>query len=229
MMKSEKARKQRKYLYNAPLHKKRKWLASHLEESLLLKYDRRSIPVIKGDTVKVMRGSFKGHEDKISHVNVKKQYVEIEGVTLIKTDGKKIAKPVHASKVLITKLNLTDQWRRRTLERGLPEEAKKEIEKEAQVQLREREEQKKKEEQERKEEERRKEQEEAEVKEETPRAEAQPEAEPETPVEKKEQPEEKPREEQPAEQPKEKTVKTPAKKAPAKKTQPIKKKTEAEP
>lgn len=139
-MKSIKPRKQRKELFNAPLHKKRRWISAHLEENLLLKYDRRATPVIKGDTVKVMRGSFKGHEDKVASVNVKRDYVEIEGLTMTKADGKKIAKPIHPSNLLITKLNLTDTWRRRKLERGLSEEAKKEIEKEAEEQLRETEE-----------------------------------------------------------------------------------------
>ena len=134
-MKSIKPGKQRKNLFSAPLHKKRKWVAAHLGENLLLKYDRRSISVIKGDTVKVMRGSYKGHEDKVAHANVKKGYVEIEGLTTTKADGKKIAKPLHPSNLLITKLNLTDKWRRRKLERGLSEETKKEIEKEAEEQL----------------------------------------------------------------------------------------------
>jgi large subunit ribosomal protein L24 len=142
-MKSIRPGKQRKELFNAPLHKKRKRIASHLEENLLLKYDRRSIPVVKGDTVKVMRGSFKGHEDKIAHVNIKKRYVEIEGLTTTKADGKKIARPLHASNLLITKLNLTDKWRRKKLEKGLSEEAKKEIEKEAEQQLKQAEEEQK--------------------------------------------------------------------------------------
>jgi len=146
-MKSIKARKQRKELFNAPLHKKRKWISAHLEEKLLLKYDRRAISVIKGDTVKVMRGSFKGHEDKIAGVNISKRYVEIEGLTMTKADGKKIAKPMHPSNLLITKLDLTDTWRRKKLERGLSEETKKEIEKEAEEQIQEiEEEQKRKEE-----------------------------------------------------------------------------------
>jgi len=122
-------------LHNAPLHKKRKWISSHLAENLLLKYDRRSLPVVKGDTVKVMRGNYRGHEDKISNVNVRDQTVEIEGVTLTNAKGKKIAKPLHASKLLITKLNVTDKWRRRKLEKGLSETAKKEIEEEAKEQL----------------------------------------------------------------------------------------------
>lgn len=142
-MKSINPGKQRKELYNAPQHLKRKWIAAHLEENLLLKYDKRSVPTIKGDTVKVMRGSFKGHEDKIAGVNVKKRTLEIEGITMSKADGNKIAKPIHHSNVLITKLNLTDKWRRKKLELGLSEEDKKEIEKEAEIQLKEAEEEKK--------------------------------------------------------------------------------------
>ncbi len=145
-MSSIKPGKQRKMLYNAPLHKKRKWVSSHLEENLLLKYDKRSVPVIKGDTVKVMRGSFRGHEEKVAKVNIKKSYLEIEGITMSKADGNKIAKPIHPSNVMITKLNLTDKWRRRKLEKGLSEEAKKEIEKEAEEQIKEAEETKKQEE-----------------------------------------------------------------------------------
>jgi len=141
-MKSIKPRKQRKELFNAPLHKKRKEIAAHLEENLLLKYDKRSLSVIKGDTVLVMRGSFKGHEDKVAKVNVKKRNLEIEGITMSKADGNKIAKPIHPSNVMITKLNLTDKWRRKKLERGLSEETKKEIEIEAKEQIKESEEEK---------------------------------------------------------------------------------------
>jgi len=142
-MKSIQPRKQRKEYYNAPQHKKRKWLASHLDENLLLKYDKRAIPVIQGDTVKVMRGSFKGHEDKIAKVNIKKSYVEIEGIIMAKADGNKIAKPIHASNLVITKLNLIDKWRRNKLEKDLSEEAKKEIEKEGKEQIKEVEEEQK--------------------------------------------------------------------------------------
>jgi len=136
-MKSIKSRKQRKELFNAPLHKRRKWISAHLEENLLLKYDKRGVPVIKGDTVRVMRGSFKGHEDKVAHVNIRRRQVEIEGMTMTKADNKKIAKPIHASNLMITKLNLTDKWRRNKLESGLSEETKKEIEKEAKEQIKE--------------------------------------------------------------------------------------------
>ncbi|EMR73076.1 ribosomal protein L24p/L26e, archaeal/eukaryotic [Thermoplasmatales archaeon SCGC AB-539-N05] len=136
-LKIKKSRKQRKAKFTAPLHQRRKCLSAHLEESLLLKYDKRSIPVVKGDTVKVMRGSFSGHVDKVAMVDIKKEHVEIEGVTMLKADGKKIGKLIHASNLLITKINLTDPWRREKLERKLPEETRKEIEKEAEEQLKE--------------------------------------------------------------------------------------------
>lgn len=136
-MNSKQPRKQRKMHFNAPLHKKRKMLASHLAENLLLKYDRRNTPVVQGDTVKVMRGSFKGHEDKVASVDLKKQIVEVEGITTVKADGTKVAKPIHPSNLLITKLNLTDKWRRNKLEKGLSEVTKKEIEKEAEEQIKE--------------------------------------------------------------------------------------------
>lgn len=140
--------KQIKRMHNAPLHIKRKWISAHLDENLLLKYDKRAIPVIKGDTVRIMRGNFRGHEDKVVKVSTKKNTLEIEGITMSKADGNKIAKPIHHSNVMITKLNLTDKWRKEKLEIGLSEETRKEIEKEAQKQLIEaKEEQKKAEEQ----------------------------------------------------------------------------------
>ena len=142
-MVSIKSRKQRKILFNRPQHQKRKSISAHLIEDLLLKYDKRSMPVIKGDTVKVMRGSYRGHEDKVASVNVNRRSLEIEGITMTKADGNKIAKPIHPSNVIITKLNLTDKWRRKKFERGLSEEVKKEIEKEAEAQIKQAEEERK--------------------------------------------------------------------------------------
>ena len=147
---SKQPRKQRRFRYSAPLHVRRKYLSAHLAEELLLKYNRRSFPLAKGDTVKVMRGEFKDHVEKIAKVNLKKSFVEIEGAIMTKADGKKIAKPIHPSNLLITKLNLTDPVRRARLERVVPEEVKKEIEKEAKEQLKEIEEEQKRVEEERK-------------------------------------------------------------------------------
>ncbi|MCD6299063.1 MAG: 50S ribosomal protein L24 [Thermoplasmata archaeon] len=173
-MNSRQPRKQRKNMHNAPLHHRRKWLASHLAEDLIVKYNKRSMPVVRGDTVKVVRGNFKNHVDKVREVDLKKQLIEVEGVVTTKVDGSKVPRPIHPSNVLITKLNLTDPWRREKLERGLSEEAKKEIEEEAKRQI----EEEKLEEERRKQEEARKAAEEEAAEEEKPEEQVEEEVEP---------------------------------------------------
>src|SRR6185503_530206 len=97
---SKQPRKQRYVLFNAPLHIRRKQIASHLSETLILRYNRRSIPVVKGDVVKVMRGAYRGHEDKVASVDLRLRKVTVEGVTITKADGKKKARPIDASNLL---------------------------------------------------------------------------------------------------------------------------------
>lgn len=120
MVDSKKARKQRKAFYNAPLHIKRKNISSHLSEELQKEYKIRSLQVIKGDTVKIMRGDedIVGVEGKVASVITKTGRVTMEGVTIAKADGTQIAKPVHASKVMITKLDLSDPKRKEKLARA---------------------------------------------------------------------------------------------------------------
>jgi len=119
MTKSEKARKQRKSQYNAPHHRKRKMIASHLDSPLRKEYGRRAIPVVKGDTVLVIRGEEDtvGTEGRVASVDTDKGTVIIDGVTMAKADGTQIGRPVHASNLIITKLNLEDAWRKERLMR----------------------------------------------------------------------------------------------------------------
>ena len=120
MVESKKARKQRKAFYNAPLHIKRKNISSHLSEDLQKEFKVRSLQVRKGDTVKVMRGDedIVGVEGKVASVITKTGRVTVEGITVAKADGTQIAKPVHASKVMITKLDLSDPKRKEKLARA---------------------------------------------------------------------------------------------------------------
>ncbi len=115
--KSKKARKQRKFLYTAPLHLRRKMLASHLSKELREKYKRRSFPVRKGDEVKVMRGKLKGKTGKISRINLNKYRVYIEGITRKRTVGTEVQVSIHPSNLQITNLNLADKKRIKILER----------------------------------------------------------------------------------------------------------------
>lgn len=114
MTKSKKPRKQRKEKYNAPMHRRRKMLASHLSDEFLSqeKYFPRSLPVRKGDTVKIIRGDLKGHVGKVASVHTKKFKITIEGATYVKADGTQIAKPIDPSNVIITKLDLSDAKRK---------------------------------------------------------------------------------------------------------------------
>ncbi|MGB0653296.1 MAG: 50S ribosomal protein L24 [Thermoplasmatota archaeon] len=122
-MSSLQPRKQRKARYDAPLHVRRKQMAAHLSEELLLKYNRRSFPVISGDTVKVLRGSHRGTDGKVVEIDTKARKVVVEGVTHKKADGTDVALPVDPSNLLITKLNLEDARRRDKLEAGSKEES----------------------------------------------------------------------------------------------------------
>jgi len=114
---SKQKRKQRKYLANASLHLRHKFLASNLSKELRKKHSRRNFPLRKGDKVKVMRGKFKGKEGKINNVNLKKIKVSIEGIQIQKKDGTKINVYFHPSKLQILELNLEDKERIKALER----------------------------------------------------------------------------------------------------------------
>jgi large subunit ribosomal protein L24 len=118
-MKSIQARKQRKAQYNAPLHVKSRMAASHLSEDLMKEYNRRSARVVKGDTVKVMRGDAEiiGVEGKVTSVDLSTGRVIIEGVTIAKADGTMEARAVHASNLVIIKLETKDAWRKDRLQK----------------------------------------------------------------------------------------------------------------
>ena len=114
---SKKPRKQRKYRENAPLHIKHKMLSAPLSKDLKKKYERKNLPVKRGDTVKIMRGSYKKKTGKISKVMVKLGMVYLDGIENIKKDGSKKPYPIHPSNLMITELNLDDKKRQKTLER----------------------------------------------------------------------------------------------------------------
>ena len=87
---SKKARKQRKYLANAPLHIKRKFLSINISKELRKKYGRRNIPVRKGDKIRVMRGKFKGKDGKVMEIITRISKVIVEGIQIKKQDGSKV-------------------------------------------------------------------------------------------------------------------------------------------
>jgi len=117
MVKTTKPRKQRKRLYQAPLHQQYKRFSATLSPELKSSHNTNSVPVRVGDTVRVVRGDHRGFEGKVTRVDRKKHRIHIEGVTREKVNGSTILVPIHPSKVMITRLNLDDKWRKEALKR----------------------------------------------------------------------------------------------------------------
>lgn len=108
---SSQKRKQRKYLFNSPLHIKHRLLGASLSKELRKENGTRSVPVRKGDTVKVMSGQFKGKVGKVSKVSLARLKVYVEGVSVKRSDGTDSMYPIHPSNLQIMKLDLTDKSR----------------------------------------------------------------------------------------------------------------------
>jgi large subunit ribosomal protein L24 len=112
-----KPRKQRKKIYQAPDHIRYKLFAAPLSPELRVSHGVKTLPVRSGDSVRIMRGDQKGFEGRITDVDRRKYRVYVEGLTREKVDGTSIFVPMHPSKVMITRLNLDDKWRKKILER----------------------------------------------------------------------------------------------------------------
>ncbi len=131
--------KQRKKIFNAPAHLRHKMMGAPLSPELLAQRGVKTLPVRKGDTVRVTRGDRKGFEGKVNRIDLKHYRVYIEGLTREKVDGSTIFIGVHPSKLMIKNLNLDDKIRKAVLERKKPiikkgakaakKPAKKEVEK----------------------------------------------------------------------------------------------------
>ena len=80
-------------------------MASMLCKELQTEYKVRSMPVRKGDTVQVVRGSQKV-EGEVIQVYRKKFVIYIEGISRIKQNGQSVPIGIHPSNVIIKKLKL---------------------------------------------------------------------------------------------------------------------------
>ena len=98
-------------IYRASQAVKSKQISSPLSKDLQKKYSKRSVRVVEGDSVKIIRGEFKGVDGKIASVSVQKNSVAIEGVKKEKTKGDKFDVYIHSSNVVVTGLNSDDKWR----------------------------------------------------------------------------------------------------------------------
>ena len=116
---SKQPRKQRKYVANAPLHIKMKLAGVNLSKELRKKYQKRSVHLRKKDTVKIMRGKFKGKKGKVMKVILKTQKVEVEGIQIKKQDGSKVNIKLRTSNLQIIELNVEDKKRNKALNKEI--------------------------------------------------------------------------------------------------------------
>jgi len=103
-------------IYQATAVVKSKQLSSHLSKELQKKYTKRSIRVIEGDTIRVLRGEFRGVTGKITKVSTQKNGVSVEGVKKEKLKGGNLDVFIHPSNLIVTDLNTEDKWRQNKLE-----------------------------------------------------------------------------------------------------------------
>jgi len=125
---SKQPRKQRKYLANAPIHIRKKMISTNLSKELRKKYRKRALQLRKGDTVKIMRGKFRGKQGKVTDIKQKIFGISVEGIQRKKQDGSKVNVKLQPSNLQIIELNTEDSKRGKFLKHSDKEE-KKETEK----------------------------------------------------------------------------------------------------
>ena len=101
---SKQQRKKRKYVANAPLHLRKKFVSINLSKELRKKTNKRNIPAKKGDKVKICVGKFKGKTGKILTVNLKTSKIIVEEIQVKKQDGSKVNFKLQPSNLQIIEL-----------------------------------------------------------------------------------------------------------------------------
>jgi len=108
-------RRQRKAFYTATSNERRVRMTVPLSRELRARFHRRSIPLRKGDTVRVLSGSFEGREERVARVDRRGYTVTLDNVTLKTADEKMKPLSLGVGHLVITRLNLSDPWRRRSM------------------------------------------------------------------------------------------------------------------
>ena len=76
-------------IYRAPYAIKSNQVSSPLSEELRKKYRKRSIRVVVDDSVRIIRGEYKGIDGKVTKVSIMKNSIAIEGIKREKLKGEK--------------------------------------------------------------------------------------------------------------------------------------------
>jgi len=112
---SSQPRRQRKALYEAPTSERRRRMGVALSRELRQRYGRRQLPVRKGDTVRILQGSYRGREERVAKVLRRRYAVTLDNVTGKTGEQKLKPLPIRLAHLVLIRLNLSDPWRRRVL------------------------------------------------------------------------------------------------------------------
>ena len=112
-------------------HQRDRMLGASLSDELRDQYKKRTMRVIKGDSIMVIRGEYKGRGGKVEGLDTERGTLNIEGMQREKIRGGQVKVPIHASNVKITILNLEDKYRSSKMRGGgKPQPAEKKAEEE---------------------------------------------------------------------------------------------------
>jgi len=114
-MKPTKIRNQK--IYRAMNQTISKQICATLSKDLRKKYPRRSARIMIDDTVKVIRGEYKGLTGKVAKISTESNSIAIEGNKKEKLKGEKNDVYIHSTNMVITSLNTDDKWRLKILEK----------------------------------------------------------------------------------------------------------------
>ncbi|HYB75651.1 MAG TPA: 50S ribosomal protein L24 [Nitrososphaerales archaeon] len=89
---------------------------SMLSTELREKYKRKTVRPREGDSVRIVRGEFKGIEGKVTKVSPHEGTLNVEGVTREKQKGGTSPVPIPSSNVLVTAVFVEDKIRKSRLE-----------------------------------------------------------------------------------------------------------------
>lgn len=91
----------------------------HLSKELRAKLatKRRAAPVVKGDTVKVLRGDKKGHKGKVTRVDLASSLVYIEGLSMPRARGTEMPLGVQPSNLVLLEGDFAKKGRKEIFDR----------------------------------------------------------------------------------------------------------------
>ena len=112
---SRQPRRQRKAAFEAHSFQRRRRMTVPLSRELRKRYGRRNVPLRKGDTVRILRGSYVGREERVARIDRRSYSVTLDNITLKTREQKLKPLPIKTTHLLAIRLNLSDGWRRRSL------------------------------------------------------------------------------------------------------------------